>query len=843
MNLEFPSSCLVVLIGASGSGKSTFARTHFAPSEVLSSDHYRGVVSNDPNSQDATNDAFEILHQVLHKRLARNLLTVVDATNVQKFARQSLLKVAKEHHVLSVAIVLDTPRATCEARNKTREDRNLMPHVVRNHIRHLRRSVGGLRKEGFHRTYVLKTEEDVQNATITRRPLWSDRNEDRGPFDIIGDVHGCLEELKELLTRMGYQEKEGWSHLEGRKAVFVGDLVDRGPDNPGVLRLVSSMVRRGYALAVSGNHDNKLMRKLQGRKVSLKHGLAETVEQLEAEPQEFREDMTSFLRSLVAHYTLDGGRLVVAHAGLPASMHGRASGAVRSFALYGETDGTRDEHGLPSRGDWWNRYQGEATVVFGHTPVESPVWVNKTLCIDTGCVFGGSLTALRYPERTLVQVQAKETYAPHVRPPRNMGPAPDPTREKGVLDLEDVTGRRHIATRLRGLITVEAENNTAALETMSRFAVDPRLLPYLPPTMSPAKTSHKEGYLEHPEDALHYFAQQEVTQVICEEKHMGSRAVILLFKDASASTRMTGISEGPGGTVYTRTGRPFFSDESLEKDLLERLRGAMERAGLWEELETDWICLDAELMPWSAKARELLKRQYAPVGSAAKASFEALQTELSIAQERGLEVQNLAEKTERRLENTRGYIAAYRNYVWPVEGLEGCKLAPFHIMATEGRTHLDKDHEWHMKTISRLCAQDDQLFQKTRYKIVDPQDEASRQEAIHWWLELTGQGGEGMVIKPLQWLPFGDNKVIQPAIKCRGQEYLRIIYGLDYTAPENLAVLRKRGLSRKRSMAMREFALGVEALERFVRREPLHRVHECVFGILALESEPVDPTL
>ena len=203
---------------------------------------------------------------------------------------------------------------------------------------------------------------------------------------------------------------------EGRKVVFLGDLVDRGPKIPEVLGLAMNMIEAGTALCVPGNHDIKLMRKLRGKDVQITHGLADSLEQLEKEPPEFRTRVSEFIDALVSHYVLDDGKLVVAHAGMKEEMQGRGSGKVRDFALYGETTGETDEFGLPVRYNWAAEYRGKAMVVYGHTPVPHPDWLNRTINIDTGCVFGGKLTALRYPEKELVSVAAQATYAQPVRP-------------------------------------------------------------------------------------------------------------------------------------------------------------------------------------------------------------------------------------------------------------------------------------------------------------------------------------------------------------------------------------------------------------------------------------------
>jgi protein phosphatase len=276
---------------------------------------------------------------------------------------------------------------------------------------------------------------------------------------------------------------------------------------------------------------------------------------------------------------------------------------------------------------------------------------------------------------------------------------------------------------------------------------------------------------------------------------------------------------------------------------LERLRKAIDASGLWDELQTAWLCLDCELMPWSAKAQELLHRQYAPVGTAATTALREASVLLAQMASRGQDVSELQQHFHARQQMASLYVDAYRRYCWDVESLADFKLAPFHLLASEGEVHIDRDHLWHMEALRRICEHDEEILLATPFRIVDLADEASQQEGIGWWEELTGRGGEGMVVKPLDFVAQGKRGIVQPAVKCRGKEYLRIIYGPEYSAPENLERLRSRGLGAKRALALREFSLGIEAMERFVRREPLRRVHECVFGVLALESEPVDPRL
>jgi protein phosphatase len=851
VNITIPELSLVVLIGPSGCGKSSFARAHFKPTEVLSSDFCRGLVSDDENDQSATSDAFDVLHYIARKRLAAGRLTVVDATNVQPEARKPLVALAREFHVLPVAIVLNMPEKLCHERNQVRPDRQFEPHVVRNQSQQLRRSIRGLEREGFRHVFVLSSPDEVAAVKITRQALWNNLKHEHGPFDIIGDVHGCYEELTTLLGKLGYEIERGTDGPRvtpptGRRAVFVGDLVDRGPAIPEVLRLVMKMVEEGTAFCVPGNHDMKLLRKLRGRDVQLTHGLRDSIEQLERETPEFKQRVMKFLDDLVSHYVFDDGKLVVAHAGMKEEMQGRGSGKVRDFALYGETTGETDEYGLPVRYNWAAEYRGKAMVVYGHTPVAEPEWLNRTINIDTGCVFGGKLTALRYPERELISVPALRTYYEPAKPfLTSEGAAPALTSQQQLdelLDIEDVIGKRIINTRLHRNITIREENATTALEVMSRFAANPKWLIYLPPTMSPCETSRQAGLLEHPEEAFAYFLHEGVHKVVCEQKHMGSRAVVVICRDADAARRRFGIMDGEIGICYTRTGRRFFNDPRLESEFLERVRSAADTADLWQTLNTEWVCLDCELMPWSAKAQELLRLQYAPTGAAARAALPAAITALTEVAGNPDAAALLKEYRERD-EAAHLYVEAYRRYCWTVRSLADLRLAPFHLLASEGVVHSAKDHVWHMQTLARICEADPDLLRATPSQVVDLTNSVDRERGTQWWEELTAGGGEGMVVKPFEFVTTGRKGLVQPAVKVRGRQYLRIIYGPEYTLPHNLQRLKSRGLGAKRSLALREFALGLESLERFVHREPLRRVHECVFGVLALESEPVDPRL
>ncbi len=431
MRLELPAFSLVVLVGPSGAGKSTFAARHFRPTEVLSTDSFRGLVCDDETDQSASGDAFALLHFALAKRLARRRLTVIDATSVQAANRRRLLQIAQAHRCPAVALVFRYPESVYQEHNRRRAGRTVPPEVVSRHVQQLQTALAALPQEGFHTLCVLTSPAEADALEVVRLPLPVDRRDDHGPFDIIGDVHGCFDELLALLGRLGWRvvpappgSGRTWdvTHPQGRKLVFLGDLVDRGPRMPDVLRLVMDAVDARVALCVIGNHDDKLLRKLWGRNVVIAHGLAETLAQLDAETPQFRERVLHFLEDCECHYLLDGGRLVVAHAGLKEEMQGRIDRHVRNFALYGEVTGETDALGLPVRGDWARDYHGAAFVVYGHTPVAEPCWVNRTINIDNGCVFGGRLSGLRYPEMELVSVPALRQYSPPHSTVKQKGP-------------------------------------------------------------------------------------------------------------------------------------------------------------------------------------------------------------------------------------------------------------------------------------------------------------------------------------------------------------------------------------------------------------------------------------
>ena len=618
-----------------------------------------------------------------------------------------------------------------------------------------------------------------------------------------------------------------------------------GPRNVDVLRLVMGMVADGTAQAVIGNHDFKLNKWLRSGKATLTHGLDLTVGELEQTSDEFREKVREFTFGLRSHAWLDEGRLVIAHAGLKEEMHGRGSAAVRQFAMFGETTGEVDEFGLPVRLDWARNYRGSASVVYGHTPTLEADWLNGTMCIDTGCVFGGKLTALRWPEKEIVSVKAAQEYCVPAKPLDHDRGATDEAHQQ-LIYFDELLGKKRIETRFGSTVVMPEAQGTAALEVMSRFCIDPRWLIHLPPTMAPCPTAEDGPYLEHPDQAMDYFAREGVSRVVAEEKHMGSRALLVVCRDRDAAAKRFRVEDGKSGVVYTRTGRPFFRDETLEAGLVQRVAAAVGAAGLWDELKTDWVLLDAELMPWSAKAQDLLRQQYGPTAVAARASAEAMVEVLDKSSGRLDGLDALRERAAMRLSQAARFTAALEGYCWDAETLDDYRLAPFHLLASEGQVYDAWNHERHMETLARICAESP-ILQATNFRSLSPDDATDRKALAEWWEAHTDSGGEGLVVKPLSYLTpsarEGARGFVQPAMKVRGRNYLSIIYGPDYDEPQNFERLRKRGLRRKWSAADREFLVGLEGLHRFVEHAPLARVHECALAVLALESQPIDPRL
>ena len=580
-------------------------------------------------------------------------------------------------------------------------------------------------------------------------------------FDIIGDVHGCDAELVALMERLGHPIDPARPHPQGRRLVFVGDLVDRGPATPAVVLRVKRLVEAGRALCVAGNHDIRLAEALRGEPVELGHGLEASLEQLAAESVAVRDEVAEFLAGLPGHLVFDDGRLVVAHAGLEDRHHGSDSSAARDAAVHGAYTGDFDDRAMPVRDDWASGYGGAAAVVQGHTPVADVEWFNNTICIDTGCVFGDRLTALRWPQRDLVSVSAGGAWGRSARgplPPRRLGarpvarPAPIlPTAVDAIATLARLAATE--ITRLSSVVTGNA------------VARDPWVI-HLPPAMSSCDFTHHGDVLEHPLGAFAHYAAAGLRQVICEEKQTGLRGVAVVCRDAATASRRLGVADGTVGVIHSRTGHRCLpaTDEAA---LVATIAAAVGAAGLWEALATDWLCLDGELV--------------------------------------GMAESNADRSTPPR-------------------------LVFFHLLAAEGRTFFDREHAWHLDTLRRITTSQSGKgpLGVTLHRVVDLTRPIDVAAAIAWWHALTVTGVEGIVVKPLTLAAAGIDGPVQPALKVRGADWLRRVYGNDYRAPASLESLRVRSLTIKRACAIGQFAIGIEALERFVAGAPRFAIEACL---------------
>lgn len=859
LNIEIPQNSCVMTIGVSGSGKSQFCKTMFKPGDILESDHFRDIVAGDYTSQEYNNECFKKLYDVLEFRMSKGIFTVVDATNLKNDYRKTIFDIALKNHMNIYGLIFDVDKDTLMERRK-----DWVPsYVIERQLKDFEATKKFISKDFKNYTILKNPVYDSEtnsypDITVTMKVPSSMRHinefgDKEVHYDIIGDVHGCIEELCEALRQLNYityyniSDITVYDDIDECKVIFVGDLVDRGPSSIAVIELVMRLVEAGTAHCVLGNHDDKFLRAINRNKVQISDILQATLDEYNQLPKERQIKIKEFLESLPYYLVLDEGKLVVSHAGIKEEYIGKESKRIKDFCLYGDVDDTKTEDGYPIRKNWARDYRGDALIVYGHTPNNNIVIENNTINIDTGCSFGGKLTALQYPELTTYSFKAYNTY--YIG--RKLEDVEDDTLNY-IPDIKDYA-KDQMVTMFDGTKILLKENDMrAAIQESSHYTVDPRWLVYVPPTMSPCETSTLDDYLEYPTEAFEYYKSNNVyNKVICERKHMGSRAVVIVCKDNSVAKKRFHITNDKEfGVIYTRKGKRFFNGDKAEWEtiLLERLRDQLNKTNFFKDFDTDYVILDCELMPWSDKARGLISRHYAPVGRVGKDNLHlstfALKT-YAEAHEDNEAVKGLVEKFSHREDNLDKYIESYRNYCWPVNSVDDIKIAPFHVLAYNNTVNM-MDNSLHrvdhIKVIDDYIV-NDANFISTPNIIVDLEDEESVQEGVNWWLEATKNGYEGMVVKPLQYFAVNrkTNKLIQPAIKCRGREYLRIIYGPEYT--DNIQRLKKRSLSSKRNLALMEFQLGIESLHQFVSNGPFHKQYRAALGVLSLEYTPVDPRL
>lgn len=858
MTIQLPYAGIVLCIGPSNSGKSTLlkqwvAERMISQDEIVSSDTCRLQVSGKLFIQSTHEDiqkqaylreeyaqiseqAFRLMETLAEARLKLGKLVIIDATNLTAMDRERYRKLSRRYHLPFYGLLFNVSEDELLSRDERREHAR-GKRRIQTQVRQLKNEMRKIEMEEFDALYTIKSGHEVVLRTTSPFTLPIGEG-----LDVIGDIHGCMDEWIELLDKLGYQKgiDELYRHPQGRKLLSLGDVMSRGPRSLDAMLFFEAHIHAGLAYMIDSNHGWKIARWLDGRKVTLAHGDENVEEEFieyekqhgKEETRELKERMKKLLLDAPSHYIIEeqGVPLAVAvHAGIHDSFIGRHSERVADFCRYGPVVGVQP-NGKPKRGDWTIEHTLPVLVIWGHDPRPVPVEIQRTINIDQGAVFGGKLTALRLPSKEIVQVGAKDYAKSPINPldewfEKRLKP---PAIQKW---LDGFTAKTE-----RGAVRIAGQQVKTALDHFSHATLPLEQLVYLPPTMSPPPVSELPDYLEHPEEAIAYYQKLGISDLIVEKKHMGSRAIILVFRSQEAALKWTGYAD----TVVTtsRTGRDFF-DGNLKTKMHERIHDAVTKAGYFEEFETEWLLLDAEILPWNVKAGELIASEYAHVANAAIIDRSSLANALSEAAT--VDVDDWRQEAEKGLRDAEAFRNAYAPYIWSVQNDDAIQIAVFHVLAHQQELLTTKPHSWHMEQSQRLADASD-LFLATEYRFIS--GEQGKQEAIQWWHELTETGGEGFVVKPLDWNAVSTNgRPVQPAMKVRGREYLRLIYGMNYLEPEVLEHVKKRGLKKKQQMAVDEYALGLEGIQRLIHQESVERIHECVLAVMAIESDPADPRL
>lgn len=859
MQFKLLDGAIVLLIGPSNSGKTTLLQSLVASgqlleSEIISSDYFRQLVAdvdyidfsavakeNEDIVYEAyqriSEQAFNALHTIVEARATLNKVSFIDATNLRSFERAKYFEIAKRHHVPVQALILTTPKDQLLARDSLRENPRGHKRVLQQ-LNTFKYELKTIKKEPFANIITVQDEE----VEIIRKPNELTLEIENG-FDIIGDIHGCYDEMLMLVKELGYeQQNDVYVHPAGRRLISVGDIMSRGPKSIETMQFWLKQIDAGLSYMTDSNHGWKIARWLGGQTLALNHG-DELVEQEFAEytkvhgieaAEELKGRLASMLLKAPSHYILTKDTItkaVVTHAGIKDHYIGKQSKGISDFCRYGDIQQT-DRSSKPVRGDWFTQHKTSELIIWGHDVKVQPFKANRTINIDQGAVFGGKLTAFQYPEQTFVSVKASENYAgtldnPIIEAKNKRFSPPNVTQFSNGFTVHTSKDEQ---------ITIPKENALAAMDTFSHYTLPLEQVIYIPPTMSPTpQTSALADYLEHPIEAFHYYKKNGITKMIAEKKHMGSRAVIFIAKNKEVAREL--INSDSLGYITTRTGRAFFEQEQQQR-MVAKIHAELLAKNYFEQFNTTFVLMDAEILPWNLKAHRLIDQQYETVAENAVMDRQKLIEKLKITEH--VDVTSWLEEYTHKYKNAVRFDAVFKNYCWPTNELVGIQIAPFHILAHSSSTNFHQPHSWHMQ-MNALLAENSSLFIATEYRLIE--SEQDEQEIINWWQNMTENGHEGIVIKPFDFLAHHKGKLLQPAIKVRGREYLRIIYGMDYTDETIMKRLKQRNPSRKMKNALLEFKLGLEGISRFVGLESSTRVHECALATLALESDPIDPRL
>ncbi|MBM7663592.1 polynucleotide kinase-phosphatase [Solibacillus kalamii] len=859
MQFKLPNGAIVLLIGPSNSGKTTLLRSlvdsdQLIESEIISSDYYRRLVADidfidlssvSKNDEDIiyeeyqriSEQAFHALHTIVEARAKLNRVSIIDATNLRAFERAKYFEIAKRNHVPVLALILNIPKEQLLARDVLRGNPRGRKRVLQQ-FNTLKYELKAIKKEPFAKIYKV----DDESVEIVREPNKLYLEIESG-FDIIGDIHGCYDEMLVLLKDLGYEQRgDVYIHPAGRRLISVGDIMSRGPKSIETMQFWLNQIEAGLSFMTDSNHGWKIARWLDGKNVSLNHG-DELVQQEfteyekehgEEAAEALKERFASMLLKAPSHYILTKNKItkaVVTHAGIKDHYIGKESKRISDFCRYGDIQQT-DSSSKPVRGDWFSQHKTSELIIWGHDVKVQPFKANRTINIDQGVVFGGELTAFQYPEQTLRSVKAFANYAG--------------TEDNPILEAENKRfSPPNAAQFLNGYavhttsgeqIAIPKENAMAAMDTFSHYTLPLEQVIYIPPTMSPTpQTAALPDYLEHPAEAFNYYKKNGIQKMIAEKKHMGSRAVIFIAKNREVAKKL--INSDSLGYITTRTGRAFF-EKLQQQQMVGKIHAELMAKNYFERFNTSFVLMDAEILPWNLKAHRLIDQQYETVAENALMDRYKLIEKLKATKH--VDVTSWLEEYTDKYKNAARFDAVFKNYCWPTNELSGIQIAPFHILAHSSSTNFHQSHSWHMQMNAHL-AENSSLFIATEYRVIE--SELDKQEVINWWQDMTENGHEGIVIKPFDFLAYHKGKLLQPAIKVRGREYLRIIYGMDYTDEAIMKKLKQRNPSRKMKNALLEFKLGLEGISRFVSLESSNRVHECALATLALESDTTDPRL
>ncbi len=825
---------LVVVSGSGASWRARFIHQLFLDLECVSVEAVQQWIPKDPNSDHPGQDpeVEEIFHSLVGLRLKRNQMTVVDIEGRSRNFRNELIRLAKRYHLTPAWFFLDSGKSAKEGSFEKKA-----------------------RQEGFRDVWIVDPSR-LEELELKRLPARTILTHWTGPFDVIGDVHGCFEELLSLLKRLGYRwqgdpwkpEAEAGLRLLSdprRFPVFVGDLVDRGPYPVETIKLVMHLCRTGQAGAAPGNHDEKLARALDGvRFKKVDEDFTRTLDSVRANGKEFGESIRDWVRSLPSHLVLDGGRLVVAHAGSKESHHGRDSRNIREFSLYGATTGELDEHGLPERLNWAADYAGSAWVVYGHTPGAEPKWENRTVNIDTGCAYGGYLTALRFPEMETVSEPAKKEYAVSKRPlPLNHQLKSQPSQENfegnaGIknewFDIPFVTLRKsqkwetfrtlkEVDTGRRGIISLREDKVRTAIDWLKSngaLAEDDFLLT---PSLVATDANPHDQPLECPASAFRYLKHNKSRKAVCVP---WIPIPSIVFK----------CSKGQGGS-----GSGF--------EFGPRFQTALEASGFWERVKAESAIFECEIIQselvdslWEGIDGQGRIKQ---LGDAALSGAGMILEQFHRAAENGLHLDSLVSEYQKRRKRYEGFVHWIQRVQANFIEEKSIQLKQLRLLATDKVVVAEQsfDQQEALLGYETLQAADRELFVDRGVRMVDLHNQEDVEEAVEAWKQAADQGGFGWRVSPVEGAPPGRRGWIQPALKCRGPEALRLVYGLDYTREDQMEIVLKRNLTACRTQAAREWALALEWLRRWVGREPIWRRHECLVGMMAVRAEPTDPRL